>query len=332
MTAKYIFRNTFLVYEMLFVLDLFMEEKLMDRLVWFKGDIVNIDEAKVNVLSPTSQFGANVFEGLRGYWNKIDNQLYVFKLNQHTDRLKSSMKMMELEHNFSTDFLQQSVIEIIRANKFEEDIVCRQTVFLDGFGSWSATGPSEMFIAPMAKGRYYENIQGLHVCISSWERINEKSLSPKIKMGANYMNSRMGQLEAVRKGYDSAIFLNQEGTVSEGPGSCVFIVKNGALITPPLTASILDSITRSTIISIAKSELKLEVIERDIEKSELLIADEIFMCGTAVEVVPVFSVDRIMVGSGLKGTVTKDVECLYLKIVRGEIEEYKKWLTPVYKR
>ncbi len=301
-----------------------------ERLIWFKGDIVPIENAKINVLSPTSQFGANVFEGLRAYWNTIEKQLYVFRLPAHIERLQNSIKMLEFETEFTNTFLQQSVIDIIQANSFQEDLVCRQTVFLDGFGSWSATSPVEMFIAPMAKGRYYEASQGVDVCISSWERINEKSLSPKIKMGANYMNSRMGQLEATRNGYDSAIFLNQEGTVSEGPGSCVFIVKGGVLITPPLTASILDSITRSTIIDIARDDLGLEVIERDVERDELYIADEIFMCGTAVEVVPVFSVDKRQVGMGVKGEVTSDIKNLYFQIVRGKVEKYKKWLTPIY--
>jgi branched-chain amino acid aminotransferase len=301
-----------------------------ERLIWFKGDMVTIENAKINVLSPTCQFGANVFEGLRAYWNISEKQLYVFRLSEHTNRLQNSMKMLGFETEFTNVFLQQSVIDIIQANNFQEDLVCRQTVFLDGFGNWSATGPVEMFIAPMAKGRYYELTQGINVCISSWERINEKSLSPKIKMGANYMNSRMGQLEAVRNGYDSAIFLNQEGTVSEGPGSCVFIVKDGVLITPPLTASILESITRSTIIDIARDDLDLEVIERDVEKSELYIADEVFMCGTAVEIVPVFSVDKVQVGQGAEGGVTLSIKNLYLQIVRGKVKKYKKWLTPVY--
>ena len=181
--------------------------EIKERLIWFKGDIISIENAKINVLTPTSQFGANVFEGLRAYWHASEKQLYIFRLSEHADRLQNSMKMLEFESEFTNEFLQKSVIDIIQANNFKEDLVCRQTVFLDGFGSWSATGPVEMFIAPMAKGRYYEKSQGIDVCISSWERINEKSLSPKIKMGANYMNSRAGQMEANRNGYDLAIFL-----------------------------------------------------------------------------------------------------------------------------
>jgi len=281
-------------------------------------------------LSPTSQFGANVFEGLRAYWNESEDQLYIFKLLDHINRLQNSIKKAGFDSDFTNSFLQQGVIDVIKANNYKEDLVCRQTVFLDGFGSWSSTGPVEMFIAPMPKGRYYKKSQGINVCVSSWERINEKSLSPKIKMGANYMNSRMGQLEAVRNGYDSAIFLNREGTVSEGPGSCVFIVKEGELITPPLTASILDSITRSTVIDIARNNLGLRVVERDVKRSELLMADEVFMCGTAVEIVPVFSVDNTQVGAGSVGEVTSKVKNLYFQVVRGEIRKYRRWLTPVY--
>jgi branched-chain amino acid aminotransferase len=302
-----------------------------DRLIWLKGEIIPLSEGKINVLSPTCQFGANVFEGLRAYWNSEDQQLYIFRLNEHTDRLQKSIKMMRFDSGLTSDFLVQSVIDIIKANNFKEDIICRQTVFLDGFGSWSSAGPIEMFIAPMAQGRAYPNKKnGIDICVSSWERISDNSLSPKIKMGANYMNSRAGLMEAVRNGYDSTIFLNNNGKVSEGPGACLFIVRDGKLITPPVTASILESITRNTIINITRDDLGLEVIERDIDRTELYIAEEVFMCGTAVEVVPILEVDRLKVGDGNKGKILKKIEDLYFKIVRGKIEEYKSWLTPVF--
>jgi len=302
-----------------------------ERLMWFKGDIVPVGEATVNVLSPTSQFGANIFEGNLAYWNDNEKQLYVFKLQEHTQRLQRSIKMMRFESDYSDDFLKKSVIDIIRANNFKEDIVCRQTIFLDGFGSWASVDSVEMFIAPMAKGRVYPKDKiGIDVCISSWERISDKSMSPKIKMGANYMNSRAGQMEAVRNGYDSTIFLNDNGKVSEGPGSCLFMVRDGKLITPPLTASILESITRDFIINIARDELGLEVLERDIDRTELYIADEVFMCGTAVEIVPVLSVDRLNINSKIKGTITLKIENLYFDIVRGNKEKYRTWLTPIY--
>jgi len=302
-----------------------------ERLIWFKGEVMPVSQAKVNVLSPTSQFGANVFEGLRAYWNKEDEQLYIFRLDEHAQRLLNSIKMMRFEDKFSYNLLIESCKEIIKANEFKEDIAIRQTVFLDGFGSWFSTSPIEMFIAPIAKKRLLPaEKNGVSCCISSWERINDNSLSPKIKVGANYINSRAGQLEALRNGYDFTIFLNNKGHVSEGPGSCLFFVRDGKLITPPITASILESITRATIIQIAKEELGIEVVEREVDRTELYIADEMFLCGTAVEMIPVLSVDRIDIGDGLEGELTKKIKKTYFDIVRGENKRYLKWLTPVY--
>lgn len=302
-----------------------------ERLIWFKEEIMPVSEAKINVLAPTSQFGANVFEGLRGYWNEEDGQLFVFRLEEHTQRLMNSIKMMRFEEKYSNEFLQSACKEVIKANDYKEDIAVRQTVFLDGFGSWFATGPTEMFIAPIAKGRLLnQQKKGVHCCVSSWERINDNSLSPKIKVGANYINSRAGQLEALRNGYDFSIFLNNQGKVSEGPGSCLFFVRNGKLITPPVTASILESITRETIIHIAKEELGLTVEEREVDRTELYIADEAFLCGTAVEIVPVLSFDKITVGEGCTGSITEKLRSTYFDIVRGHVPKYKKWLTPVY--
>ncbi len=302
-----------------------------ERLIWFKGNIMPVSQAKINVLSPTSQFGANVFEGIRCYWNDEKKQLFGFRLQEHFNRLLNSVKMLRLELPYSFEEIQKGLFDIIKANEYYEDIAVRQTVFLDGFGSWSSEGPTDMFIAPIAKGRQLDKaVTGISACISSWERVNDNSLSPKIKVGANYINSRMAQMEALRNGYDSTIFLNNQGKVSEGPGSCIFIVRDGCIITPPLTASILESITRDTIIKIAREEFNYEVIERDVDRSELYIADEIFLCGTAVEVIPILSVDKLEVGDGKKGMITKSIEDAYFDIVRGRNENYYNWLTSIY--
>jgi len=302
----------------------------MSRLIWFKGDIIPVDNATVNVLSPTSQFGANVFEGLRGYWNSGTKQLYIFRLDEHIDRLKKSAKMMQFDTHYSDYDLKKSVIDIVKANAFKEDIVIRQTIFLDGFGNWASKGPTEMFIAPMAKGRAIPpNKNGFHCSISSWERINDNSISPRVKVGANYINSRMGQLDAINNGFDSTIFLNSRGTVSEGPGSCVFIVRDNQLITPPLTASVLESITRFTIMQIAKEVLAIDVIEREVDRTELYIADEVFFCGSAVEIIPVLSVDRYAISENI-GSITQLIKSAYLEIVRGNNKKFAHWLTKVY--
>jgi branched-chain amino acid aminotransferase len=308
-----------------------MKTIIEERLVWLNGKIVPLQEATINVLSPTSQFGANVFEGIRCYWNEERQQLYAFRLPEHYKRLKNSMKMFRMEDKYSVDELKQGLIDVVQANGYKEDIAVRQTVFIDGFGSWMSKGPINMFIAPIPKGRTLNPSKpGMKCCVSSWERISDKNISPKVKVGANYINSRMAQMEALENGYDSAILMNNQGKISEGPGSCFFIVRDGVLITPPVTASILESITRDTIIELARGELHIEVIERDIDRTELYICDEAFLCGSAMEVVSVLNIDGISVGEGNPGELTQSIQGIYLNVVRGGIDNYYRWLTAIY--
>lgn len=307
-----------------------MQKRIGERLIWLNGNIVPLHEATVNVLSPTSQFGANVFEGIRCYWNEERQQLYAFRLPEHYRRLKRSMKMFRMEDRYSEKELKQALIDVVKANQYKEDIAVRQTVFIDGFGSWASRGPVNMFVAPIPKGRTLAPPKlGYTCCISSWERISDKNLSPRVKVGANYINSRMAQMEALENGYDSAILMNHQGKIAEGPGSCLFIVRDGVLITPHLTASILESITRDTLIRLAGDLLNVRTVERDIDRTELYICDEVFLCGSAVEVVPVLSVDGIPVGNGLPGELTQRILALYLDVVAGKAGGYDEWLTPV---
>jgi branched-chain amino acid aminotransferase len=238
---------------------------------------------------------------------------------------------MRFEVVYTEAEIQEGFFEAVKANDYKEDVEVRLNVFLDGYGSWYSFGPTGIFIAPSPKGRVYKDLEGIHCCVSSWERINDRSLSPRIKMGANYMNSRLAQLEAVQNGYDTAIFLNDLGKVSEAPGSCIFIIRNGDLLTPPLTASILESITRAAVIELAETELKLKVIERDIDRTELYIADESFLCGTAMEIVSILSVDRFELNQGKPGLISQKLRQVFFDISRGKNNRYLNWLTPVYK-
>lgn len=303
-----------------------------NRTIWLNGELVNVNDAKVNVLSTTSQFGANVFEGIRCYWNEKDQQLYAFRLKEHYDRLHKSIKMFRMESKYTTEDFENSLKDVIKANNYKEDTAVRQTVFLDGMGSWMSTGPIGMFVAPIPKGRTinFDEKTGFTAQVSSWERISDKNLSPKVKVGANYINSRMAQLEATTNGYDTAIFMNNQGKVSEGPGSCLFIVRGDVLITPPLSASILESITRETIIELAREELGMKVIEREVDRTELYICDEAFLTGSAMEVTPIINVDGYTIGDRKFGKHSKKIFDLYLDVVRGNVEKYKKWLTPIY--
>ena len=205
-------------------------------------------------------------------------------------------------------------------------------MFVDGFGSWGSDGPVEMFVAPIPRGRTSAeyNKKGLNCCITSWRRISDENLSPRIKCGANYINSRVGQREALRNGYDTCIFLNEAGKVAEGPGSCFFMVKGDTLITPRLTDSVLESITRDTIIRLAQEELGLKVEERTIDRTELYMADEAFLCGSAMEITPIYTIDRYAIGTGEQGEVTKRLHLTYLDCVRGKLANRMDWLTPIY--
>lgn len=309
-----------------------MKTDVANRLIWFKNQIINVNEAFINVLAPTSQFGLNVFEGIPCYWNDDEKQLYAFRLKEHYERLLKSAKLLQLDNKFTVEDFQKALIDTVKANEYDENLSVRQTLFVDGFGSWGSEGPVEMFVAPIPRGRTSAeyNKKGLNCCITSWRRISDDNLSPRIKCGANYINSRVGQREALRNGYDTCIFLNAFGKVAEGPGSCFFMVKNGVLITPQLTDSVLESITRDSIIQLAKYELGLQVEERTIDRTEVYLADEAFLCGSAMEVTPVLSIDKYPIGNAQNGIITEQIHKLYVDCAMGKVESRLHWLTPIY--
>lgn len=308
-----------------------MKYDVANRRIWFKGEILNVNDAKINVLAPTSQFGLNVFEGIPCYWNDEEKQLYAFRLDEHYDRLIRSAKLIQIDNPYSEEEMKKALVDVVKANEYDENLSVRQTLFVDGFGSWGSADPVDMFVAPIPRGRTSAeyNKKGLNVCVTSWRRISDETLSPRIKCGANYINSRVGQREALRNGYDTCLFLNEAGKVSEGPGSCFFMIRNGELITPQLTDSVLESITRDTVIKIAESK-GYKVVERTIDRTELYTCDEAFLCGSAMEMTPVLSVDKYVIGNGDTGAITKELHMTYLEVVRGKVEQFKDWVTPIY--
>ena len=308
-----------------------MKDDVANRRIWFKGEILNVNDAKINVLAPTSQFGLNVFEGIPCYWNDEAKQLYAFRLDEHYDRLIRSAKLIQIANPYSKNELKKALVDVVKANEYNENLSVRQTLFVDGFGSWGSADPVDMFVAPIPKDRTSAEYtkKGLNVCVTSWRRISDETLSPRVKCGANYINSRVGQREALRNGYDTCLFLNEAGKVSESPGSCFFMVKNGELITPQLTDSVLESITRDTVIKIAKGK-GYKVVERTIDRTELYTCDEAFLCGSAMEMTPVLSVDKYTIGDGDTGVITKELHMTYLDVVRGKIDHFKDWVTPIY--
>ena len=245
---------------------------------------------------------------------------------------RGNRRRVYINSPYSTEDFRNAVFDVIKANNYKEDIAVRQTVFVDGVGgTWNSTEPVNMFIAPITKHfTPIEQKKGLRCQISSWERISDRNMSPRAKVGANYINSRMAYLEATQNGYDTALFLNNQGKVSEGPGSCFFMVRDNKLITPPITASILESITRDTIIKSAKDILGLEIVERDIDRTELHICDEAFLCGSAMEITHVTNIDGYNVGDGKLGVITHKLSETYYQIITGQISQYRSWLTPIY--
>lgn len=303
-----------------------------ERLIWLGGKLMPVTEAKINVLSPTSQFGANVFEGIRCYWSEEQQQLYAFRLADHYKRLHHSIKLLRLKSPYTTEDFEQGLKDVVRANNYREDIAVRQTVFVDGLGgTWNSTEPVNMFIAPIAKAyQPIEGKRGLRCQVSSWERISDRNLSPRAKVGANYINSRMAYLEAQQNGYDTALIPNCQGKIAEGPGACFFMVRDDTLFTPPPTASVLESITRDTIIRLAKDLLGIATVERDIDRTELYICDEAFLCGSAMEIGHITDVDGYTVGNGAVGSITRRLSESYHQAITGRLEQYRDWLTPVY--
>ena len=308
-----------------------MKTDVANRFIWYKGDVVNVNEAKINILAPTAQFGLNVFEGIPCYWNDEQKQLYAFRLNDHYDRLLRSARLLQISCPYSKAEMQAALVAAVQANEYDENLSVRQTLFVDGFGSWGSEEPTDMFVAPIPRGRTSAeyNKKGLHACVTSWRRISDTTLSPRIKCGANYINSRVGQREALRNGYDTCLFLNEAGKIAEGPGSCFFMVVRGTLVTPMLTDSVLESITRDTVIQLAKAN-GIPVAERTVDRTELYTCDEAFLCGSAMEITPVLSVDRYTVGDGETGEITRRLHAAYLKAATGRDEAHRDWVTPIY--
>ena len=305
-----------------------MKYSIEERMIWINGELCHVNDAKINALSPTAQFGLNVFEGIPCYWNETQEQLYAFRLEDHYKRLRKSARLLQIDYPYTIDAMKKAFVDVILSNEYRENLSVRQTIFVEGFGSWGSEGPTGMFIAPIPRKKtsaeYHK--EGLRVAFSSWRRINDSVLSPHIKCGANYLNSRLGQREALRNGYDTFLFLNTDGKVAEGPGSCFFMIKNGVLITPTLTDDILESITRDTILKLA-AQLRIETQERSIDRTEVYTADEAFLCGSAMELTPIISIDQYEIG---EGEITRKLHDTYLSVVTGQKKEYFNWLTPIY--
>jgi branched-chain amino acid aminotransferase len=296
------------------------------------GEIVPYRDARIHAFSAVVKYGLGVFEGLRGYWNADRQELYVFRLAEHIDRLRFGMKVLRYDEIYEPVYLEDCLIRMLRANEIRENAHIRMIAYVDGDGELTVTGPVGLVIGVVKRPPSKTVEVGVKVTVSSWARIADSALPPRVKCTANYVNNRAAELTAKLDGYEGVLMLTREGKLSEASGACVFLVREGRLITPDVGSDILESITRATVIETARTALGLEVEERRVDRTELYAADELFWCGSGYEIAPIVAVERLPVGNGHPGPITRRVQDHYFKLVRGDITDHPEWRTAVWHR
>ncbi|MEG3223979.1 MAG: branched chain amino acid aminotransferase [Methanobacteriales archaeon Met13] len=298
--------------------------------IWFNGKFVDWKEANVHVLSHVVHYGSSVFEGIRCYNTKQGPA--IFRLEEHVARLYNSAKIYRIEIPYKQEDFVKAVLETIKVNKLKACYI--RPVIFRGYGElgvYSLNCPVESVIAAWPWGKYLgeEAIElGVDVGVSSWRRMAPDTMPNMAKAGSNYMNSQLAKMESIFNGYHEAIMLDYQGMVSEGSGENIFLVKDGELYTPPISSSLLNGITRDSVITLAR-EMDLKVNQQQIPREMLYLVEELFLTGTAAEVTPIRSVDQIKVGDGLRGKITRKIQERLFKIMEGESEDPYGWLTPV---
>jgi len=299
------------------------------KLVWFDGKFVALDKAKVPVTTHAIHYGTSVFEGIRAYWNT--KNLYVFRLKDHIKRFRNSGKFYSISLNFTDKQIENAIVNLCKKNKMKRSCYIRPFYFVGNYGinlHVTEKAPTNVAIFMFPFGDLF-NKKGITAGVSSWRKFSVSSTPPQAKMGGNYLNSILTTQEAKRNGYDEAILLDKLGNVSEAPGENIFIIKDDRIITPPLTSSALAGITRDSIFSIAE-DIGYKVVVREITRSELYIADEVFLSGTAAEITPIIRIDQNKIGNGKVGTITSELMSDYKDMVMNKNEKYSEWLTQVY--
>ena len=299
--------------------------------VYFNGDIVRYADAKVGLLTHALNYGTGIFEGIRAYWNEHREQLFVMRMSEHYERMHVNARTMLMKLDLSIDELCAVSLELLRRNGYREDAYLRPLLFkaAEVIGVKLHDVPDSLGIVTTPMGDYV-GTEGIRCMISSWRRIDDNMAPVRAKATGLYVNAALAKSEALQAGFDEAIMLGQDGHVCEGSGENIFIVRRGQLLTPPVSDNILEGITRATIIHLVREELGLEVIQRSIDRTELYLADEIFMCGTGAQVAPVVEVDRRRIGDGEPGPMSMRIKDMYLDMARGDSAKYAEWLTAVY--
>jgi branched-chain amino acid aminotransferase len=302
------------------------------KFAFFRGKIVPITEAKVDIRTNALQYGTAVFEGIRCYWTPAEKKNYVFRIRSHYERLLDSCKIMMINVKYSIEELCSITLELLKKEGYKEDSYIRPFAYNSGLtiGPKLIHNEQDLFIYTMPLGEYLNLSKPISVCVSSWTRIPDNCMPPRAKIAGSYVNAALQKTEALLAGYEEAITLSSDGQhVSEGSAMNLFVIKNKKIFTPPVYNDILEGVTRNTIIELVKNELGMDVFERQIDRTELYTADELFFCGTGAQVSPIGNVDGRIVGTGEMGELTKKIQEIYFKSVKNEIKKYSHWCTEI---
>ncbi|HET7685635.1 MAG TPA: branched-chain amino acid transaminase [Candidatus Limnocylindria bacterium] len=307
-------------------------ERSPDLWAFFRGELVPLREANVNVMTHAFNYGTGVFEGIRAYWNSDQEQLFALDLLPHYERILRSARLLMMEIPYSAQDLADATVEMLRRDGLREDVYIRPIVYKSSeiIGVRLHNLDCDVTIFGVPFGQYIDTEGGIRAQVSTWRRTDDNAIPARGKICGAYVNGAFAKSEAQLNGYDEAIVLTQDGHVSEGSAENLFIVTGGVLVTPPVTDNILEGITRRRLMDIARDRLGVEVVERSIDRTELYSAEEVFLCGTGAQLSPVVEVDRRAIASGRPGPITRELSSIYFDAVRGRLDEYRDWLTPVY--
>jgi branched-chain amino acid aminotransferase len=306
----------------------------MPGYAFLNKQIIPLSDAKVGIMTHALHYGTACFDGIRGNWNSEEEQLYLFRLKDHYERLRQSCHIIKIDLPYTVEELCQLTIELVERNGYQEDVYIRPLAYKSsqtvGVRLHNLEDDLLIFVIPF--GPYLDIEKGVRCCVSNWRRIDDNMIPPRAKVAGMYANSALAKTEAWESGFDEAIFLNQDGHVSEGSGENLFLAAVGRLVTPPSSDNILVGITRDSIIKLAKEELGIETVERQIGRSELYVAEECFLTGTAAHVTPVVEIDHRKIGSGEIGEISKKLQALYFEVIKGRNARYVDWCTPAYRQ
>jgi branched-chain amino acid aminotransferase len=300
--------------------------------VYFNGEFARYHDVRIGLMTNGLHYGTGCFEGVRAYWNRGKEQLYLLLAQAHFDRLRRSGSIMRMTLPHTTEELVNITLDLLRRNEYRTDTYIRPLLFASsediGVRLHNIEVSFAIYTSPF--GKYVEIDEGIRCMVSSWRRVSDQSLPARAKITGAYANSALAKTEAIENGFDEAIVLTADGHVSEGSAENLFMLKDGAFSTPPVTDDILEGVTRKSVMTLIRDELGLQVIERSIDRTELYTCDELLLCGTGAQISPVIEVDRRKVGDGRVGEFTQELQGLYFGAVRGENPNYSDWTLPVY--